>query len=72
MKINDTLSVNPKKIFQRGNIEIHRCGLSLLIVENNNTVSEVLHPQRIKSAGFLNHLIDIHIQGNNNNEGIRQ
>ncbi len=72
MKINDTLSANPKKIFQKGNIEIHRCGLSLLIVENNNTVSEVIHPERIKSAGFLNHLIDTHIQENKKYEKIKQ
>lgn len=64
MRINDNLSITPKKLFQKGNIEIHRCGLSLLIVKNNDTVAEILHPDKIKSAGYLNHLIDSFISEN--------
>lgn len=71
MKINDNLSITPKKLFQKGNIEIHRCGLSILLVENNNTIMEILHPDKIKSAGYLNFIIDSY-KKNNNNEKLKQ
>lgn len=64
MRINDTLSVNPTKIYKKGNIEIYRCGLSLLMVENNQTIATITHTQKIKSASVLNHIIDSYINEN--------
>lgn len=64
MRINDTLSVNPTKIYRKGNIEIYRCGISLLMVQNNETIAIVTHAQKIKSASVLNHIIDSYINEN--------
>jgi hypothetical protein len=64
MRINDTLSISPTKIFKKGNIEIYRCGISLLMVENNQTIATVTHPNKIKSASVLNHIIDSYINEN--------
>lgn len=64
MRINDTLSVNPTKIYRKGNIEIYRCGISLLMVQNNETIATVTHAQKIKSASVLNHIIDSYINEN--------
>ena len=64
MRINDCLQTNPTKIYRKGDIEVFRCGLSLLLVQNNNTVAEITHPQKIKTASILNFIIDSYVKEN--------
>jgi hypothetical protein len=46
-KINDTLSISPRKIYQSGDIDVYRCGLSIFFVRNHETMWRVIHPEKV-------------------------